>query len=295
MYGYQCEIADNGTAGKFWDEGRRTLWLDDARDDLGDEHPYKPGQWNEYRIHCEGDRLQCWVNGQERGDFTDDRDATGFIGLQVHGIKAGTGPYEVRWRNIRLREFSINPGVNSSFVDPAASEFIERFEREGREVYDRRQQIVDFCRLKPGMVVADVGCGTGLFTRLLSAAVGDSGSVLAVDIAKNFVQHVESTSREQGLTNVTGVVCTADDVNLPPGSIDLAFICDTYHHFEFPQRTMRSISGPSSPTAASCSSIFTASPGKARSGFWDTCGPGKRHLSPKSLRRGSPPSGKPGS
>ncbi len=110
VYGYQCEIADNGTAGKFWDEGRRTLWLDEARDDLGDAHPYKPGEWNEYRILCQGDRLRSWVNGVERADFTDDRDASGFIGLQVHGIKAGTGPYDVRWRNLPAARVQHQPG-----------------------------------------------------------------------------------------------------------------------------------------------------------------------------------------
>ena len=62
-----------------------------------------------------------------------------------------------------------------------------------------------------------------------------------MDISEKFLKHIESTAQEQGLKNITGVVCKQDSVNLPPNSIDLAFICDTYHHFEFPHKTMESI------------------------------------------------------
>src|SRR5262249_44554026 len=54
-------------------------------------------------------------------------------------------------------------------------------------------------------------------------------------------EHIEKTCKEAGITNVTGVVCTADNVKLPPKSIDVAFVCDTYHHFEFPFKTLASI------------------------------------------------------
>jgi len=136
---------------------------------------------------------------------------------------------------------SVNPGINKSFENPNVDQFIGRFEREGRDAFDHRHQIIKAIGFKPGMVVADVGAGTGLFTRLFSPKVGPDGKVIAVDIAERFVKHVEQTAYEAGLKNVEGVVCKHNSVNLPPESIDLAFICDTYHHFEFPTRTMRSI------------------------------------------------------
>ncbi len=136
---------------------------------------------------------------------------------------------------------SVNPGINDSFKEPKVDQFVERFEREGREVYDHRQKIIQTAEIKPGMTVADIGAGTGLFTRLLSKEVGAEGTVIAVDIAKEFVDHVVSTSREQGQNNVRGQICKQDSAELPPESIDVAFICDTYHHFEFPYKTMRSI------------------------------------------------------
>lgn len=139
------------------------------------------------------------------------------------------------------QEKSVNPGINKSFESPRVEEFVERFEKEGRDVFDRRQQVVAALGLKPGMAVADVGAGTGLFTRMFSPLVGESGKVYAVDISDEFVDHIRQQARRQRQANVVGVVCSADAVKLEPASIDLAFICDTYHHFEFPHKTMRSI------------------------------------------------------
>lgn len=136
---------------------------------------------------------------------------------------------------------SVNPGINDNFQDPDPSSFVERFEKEGREVYDNRESIVEKLALEPGMAVADVGAGTGLFTRLMAARVGAGGKVYAVDIAKTFVTHVVMSSHARGLKNVEGVVCAPDDAKLPENSVDVVFICDTYHHFEFPQKTMASI------------------------------------------------------
>lgn len=136
---------------------------------------------------------------------------------------------------------SVNPGINRAFENPQVEEFQERFERDGREPYDHREKILEACRLKPGMAVADVGAGTGLFTRLFAERVGPQGRVYAVDIARKFIDHIEKTSAQAGLNNVVGVVCEPDDVKLPPHSVDRVFICDTYHHFEYPHRTMRSI------------------------------------------------------
>jgi len=136
---------------------------------------------------------------------------------------------------------SVKPGINKSFQDPNVEKFIGLFEREGRDAYDHRHEIVKACQLKPGMVVADIGAGTGLFTRMFSPVVGSKGRVYAVDIADKFLKHIETTAKNERLTNITGVICRQDSVNLPTNSIDLAFICDTYHHFEFPHKTMRSI------------------------------------------------------
>ena len=142
---------------------------------------------------------------------------------------------------IRAQEKSVRPGVNDTFRDPDPKAFTERFEIESREVFAKRKEILDAIKLKPTDVVADIGAGTGLFTRLFASNLGPEGRVIAVDIAQKFLDHIEVTCREQNLRNVETRLCKDDSTELPPDSVDVAFICDTYHHFEFPQKTMTSL------------------------------------------------------
>lgn len=108
VHGPQCEIArhETGTSGRFYDEGRRGRWL--AEIAPGARGAFKDDGWNRYRIVVQRNRYRSWVNGVAASDFTDDVDVRGFIGLQVHGIPRDEGPYQVRWRNVRIRE--LKPG-----------------------------------------------------------------------------------------------------------------------------------------------------------------------------------------
>ena len=139
------------------------------------------------------------------------------------------------------QEKSVNPGINDTYKQPDPAEFRKRFETESREVFANREKIVEAAKVKPGMAVADVGAGTGLFTRMFAKAVGPEGKVYAVDIAENFLKHVARTAKAAKLENVETVLAAADSSKLPADSVDLAFLCDTYHHFEFPRKTMDSI------------------------------------------------------
>jgi ubiquinone/menaquinone biosynthesis C-methylase UbiE/intracellular sulfur oxidation DsrE/DsrF family protein len=139
------------------------------------------------------------------------------------------------------QEKSVRPGVNDTFRDPDPKAFTERFEIESREVFAKRKEILEAIKLRPTDVVADIGAGTGLFTRLFASSIGPEGRVIAVDIAQKFLDHIEVTCREQNLRNVETLLCKDDSTELPPDSVDVAFICDTYHHFEFPQKTMTSL------------------------------------------------------
>jgi ubiquinone/menaquinone biosynthesis C-methylase UbiE len=139
------------------------------------------------------------------------------------------------------QEHSVRPGINRAYLNPIFSEWVARFERPGREIYDKQSLIVATTGTRAGMTIADIGAGTGLFTPLFASQVGPRGHVIAVDISSVFIENILRRSEEQGLTNVRGIVNTANDVSLPENSIDLAFICDTYHHFEYPRSTMRSV------------------------------------------------------
>ena len=93
--------------------------------------------------------------------------------------------------NAQAQEQSVRPGINKGFKNPDVQKYIGLYEREGREVYDQRRLIATACRIKPGMAVADIGAGTGLYTRLFSPLVGPKGHVYAVDISKRFIEHIE--------------------------------------------------------------------------------------------------------
>ena len=164
---------------------------------------------------------------------------------------------------VAAQEKSVKPGINDPFKDPDVSEFKKKFEVESREIYSQRAEIVRRVGLKPGMAVADVGAGTGLFTRLFAPEVGDTGKVYAVDIAPKFLDHIRKTCKEAGIKNVETVRCAADDVNLKDGSVDLVFVCDTYHHFEFPQKTMASIHRALRPGGQVVLIDFVREPGKS--------------------------------
>jgi predicted methyltransferase len=159
------------------------------------------------------------------------------------------------------QEPSIRPDANQPFIDTDFEEWVSRFERPGREVYDQRHQIVAVTGVKAGMTVADIGAGTGLFTRLFSANVGDSGKVYAVDISPVFVDNIVRISRNTRQNNVEGIVNSPTDVFLPPESVDLAFICDTYHHLEAPLATMKSIRRALKPDASVVVIDFRKIPG----------------------------------
>jgi predicted methyltransferase len=163
------------------------------------------------------------------------------------------------------QEQSVRPGINRAYENPNVRAWINTFERPGREVFDRRQQIVAATGVNPGMTVADIGAGTGLFTRLFAREVGPSGKVYAVDISRPFIDHTLRTSREQGLANVEGIVASATETFLPPESVDLAFLSDTYHHFEYPLKMMGSIHQALRPGGTLIVIDFQRIPGKSSS------------------------------
>lgn len=141
------------------------------------------------------------------------------------------------------QDASVKPGINDKFLDPKLNveEWTKRFETESREIFHERERIVAAAGLKPGMAMADIGAGTGLFTLHFAQAVGADGKVYAVEIARNFLEHIQARASKASATNVRTILCTERSVELPESGIDLAFICDVYHHFEYPQATLASL------------------------------------------------------
>jgi predicted methyltransferase len=140
------------------------------------------------------------------------------------------------------QEKSVAPGINERFLEGRNyGEFVDQFEREGREIFDRRHDILKAVGLKPGMAVADIGAGSGLFTQLFAREVGPGGKVYALEINPVMVTSIVRRLQEEGYRNVEGQVSTAKTVPVPPASLDVAFTSDVYHHFEYPQIILRAI------------------------------------------------------
>jgi len=131
--------------------------------------------------------------------------------------------------------------LNKSF-DADASQWTERFEHEGRAIYDKRVAILDAMGLKPGMDVADIGAGSGLISRLIAQRVAPGGTVYAVDISKNMVDHITKTAQEEKIPNIKAVLGDPRSPKLAPNSVDVVCIIDAYHHFEYPAEMLAEIS-----------------------------------------------------
>jgi len=143
----------------------------------------------------------------------------------------------------QLEETSVKPGINEPFLadDLKVDTYVLRFEGESREIARASGTIAAFCGLQPGTAIADVGAGTGLFEPVFSQAVGGSGKVYAVDLSDAFLGHLAARDAAEGWQNVEIVACTERSVELTASSVDVVFLCDTYHHFEYPQSTLASI------------------------------------------------------
>jgi len=139
-------------------------------------------------------------------------------------------------------EEGAKPEINRPYVvDTDVARWNKSFSSERREVYVKRDDIVAAAGAKPGMTVADIGAGTGLFTMLFSDAVKPGGSVYAVDISPAFVEYIQETAKKRRVRNVTAILTDGVELKLPDASIDLVYMSDVYHHFEHPAETLASI------------------------------------------------------
>jgi len=119
-----------------------------------------------------------------------------------------------------------------------AADWLERPERNDEE---RPGALLDCLELKPGQVVADIGAGSGYFSRRMAKSVAPTGKVFAEDIQPEMLNLLTNRMTAGGITNVIPVIGTVADPKLPEQSIDLVLLVDVYHEFEFPYEMMSNI------------------------------------------------------
>lgn len=112
-----------------------------------------------------------------------------------------------------------------------AAGWLERTEREKEE---EPAKLIEALVLKPGMVVADVGAGSGYHSFLMAPLVGEKGKVLAVDVQPQMLDLIKARSKKQKVTNVEPVLGTETDPKLPSAGVDLILMVDVYHEFNKP-------------------------------------------------------------
>jgi arsenite methyltransferase len=106
----------------------------------------------------------------------------------------------------------------------------ESFEDTERDTWQKPDEVLQHLNLKPGDVVADIGAGTGYFTRRFAMAVGPGGQALGLDISPSRVQQMKEDAQKLALKNYKAILIRPDDPGLKPGSVDVVFLCNTYHH-----------------------------------------------------------------
>lgn len=114
-------------------------------------------------------------------------------------------------------------------------------ERGTREQEERPDLLMKALELKPGMKVADIGCGSGYYSRRVAKAVGDKGLVYGVDIQKEMLAILHQNMAANGQTNYQAILNTSTESKLPKNTIDLAIFVDVYHEFDHPYEMMMSI------------------------------------------------------
>jgi arsenite methyltransferase len=113
--------------------------------------------------------------------------------------------------------------------------YIGHMESENRIKEMNIDRIMDRLNVGKGDRVADIGAGSGLFSRKFSSLVSSGGKVYAVDINKELLEHIDEVNEKEKIRNMQTVLAKEDDPNIP-GPVDLIFICDTFHYIDNQER-----------------------------------------------------------
>lgn len=140
--------------------------------------------------------------------------------LLFFGSLAGQSVHPVTGRHI------------AQVMGAAGADWLDRPEREAEEQPDKALQALKLTR---GMVVADIGAGSGFMSFKMAKLVGAPGKVYAEDIQPEMLELVQDRARRDGISNVQTVLGGPSDPKLPAGAIDLILLVDVYHEFSQPQ------------------------------------------------------------
>ena len=158
--------------------------------------------------------------------------------------------------NISLAKQSTAPGYTSAPVSPdgIGKRYMNReisgvmgwqgatwLERDKREREERTDLLLEALALQPGMVVADIGAGTGYLSRRMAPLVVPGGKIIALDLQPEMISILQTTVNRSGLKQIEVKQSSVDNIKLPKNSIDMAIMVDVYHELAYPYEVMTSI------------------------------------------------------
>lgn len=113
------------------------------------------------------------------------------------------------------------------------AQYLEHLDSSERDQYQKPIQVIEALNLKPGQAVADLGSGSGYFTRRLVGSVTEAGKVYAIDVEPEMLRYVEdSLVHTHAPYNAEFILARSDSPKLPVESVDLIFVCNVFHHLE---------------------------------------------------------------
>jgi cyclopropane fatty-acyl-phospholipid synthase-like methyltransferase len=113
----------------------------------------------------------------------------------------------------------------------------------GRDSWQKPDEVVKSLNLKPGDVIADIGAGNGYFTRLFARAVDPGGQALGLEVVSSNVESMRRDAESLGLDSYKAVLVEPDDPGFEPGSMDVVFLCNAYHHLSNRVDYFKKVSG----------------------------------------------------
>ena len=141
-------------------------------------------------------------------------------------------------------ERAVRHRVPAEFMSYLGADWLERPERVEQEQPER---VLDAMGLRPGDVVADVGCGSGYYARRMARRVQPGGTVYCQDIQPEMLDIMRQRAADEGVTGIEAVLGTTTDPRLPAGAVDWVIIADVYHEMSDPEPMLAGIRRALSP------------------------------------------------
>ena len=158
---------------------------------------------------------------------------------------AETPRYEIRQQHDRdgIGKFYMGREI-AHVMGHQAADWLERPEREQEE---RPDLLMPALKIKPGEAVADIGAGTGYYTRRLAKLVGPEGTIYAVEIQPEMLDLLTNNMAKEGIHNIKPVLGTTKNPRLPSSSVDLILMVDVYHEFDYPYEMVSNMTAALKP------------------------------------------------